>query len=89
LTTALDGSEWSASSHGRFIYEVGAPGIHLIDWMCFGASLDLVAKKKEFHPCHCREFNSGRPAPSLVSILTELHRLPLSDAEFVNNGRKF
>jgi hypothetical protein len=34
--------------------------------------LDAVAKRKKSHCCPCRESNSGRPACSLISILTEL-----------------
>jgi len=34
------------------------------------AGLDAVAKTT--NPCSCRESNPGRPASSLVTILTEL-----------------
>jgi len=39
--------------------------------------LDELTKKKSYH-CPCREMNHGRPARSLVSILTELPRLHLA-----------
>jgi hypothetical protein len=34
-----------------------------------------VAKRKMSYHCPRREFNSGRPARSLVTVLTELSRL--------------
>jgi len=37
------------------------------------AGLDAVAKRKIL--CSCWEWNPGRPARSLVTILTELYRL--------------
>jgi hypothetical protein len=36
------------------------------------AGLDAVAKRKKSHQCPCWELNPGRPARSLVSVLTEL-----------------
>jgi len=45
------------------------------DWMGLGTGLDAVAKKS--HHYHCRELNTGRPARILVSMLTELLRLPM------------
>jgi hypothetical protein len=38
------------------------------------AALDTVAKRKIL--CPCREWNAGRPARGLVTVLTELPRLP-------------
>jgi hypothetical protein len=39
------------------------------------AGLDAVARRK--NPSPCRESNAGRPARSLVTILTELPLLPV------------
>jgi hypothetical protein len=39
------------------------------------AGLDAVAKRKKSLHCHCWESNSSHPAPSLVTILTELPQL--------------
>jgi hypothetical protein len=35
---------------------------------------DAVARRKKSHHCCCRDLNPGRPARSLVSVLTELPR---------------
>jgi len=32
-------------------------------------------EEKKSHHCPCRDFNPGRPARSLVTVLTDLHRL--------------
>jgi len=43
-----------------------APGSHWIgDWVGARAGLEAVAKEN----CPCREYNPGRPAPILVTIL--------------------
>jgi hypothetical protein len=39
------------------------------------AGLDVVDKQKKMYQCLCRGLNPGRPARSLVSVLTELPRL--------------
>jgi len=43
------------------------------------AGLDAVAKRKKSRHRLCREVNSGRPACSLVSILTGLSFTAISD----------
>jgi len=40
------------------------------------SGLDAVAKGKKSHHFHCRELNPGRPAHSLVSVVTKLPRIP-------------
>jgi len=73
LKAALDGGEWSASRPCGFTPGVRALGTHWIGgWVSPRAGLDAVLKN--FHYYHCRKLNPGRPAPSLVSLLTELHR---------------
>jgi hypothetical protein len=53
LTSALDGGEWSASSHCLFIPEERAPGTHWIGgWVGPRAGLDAVETRKILH---CRE----------------------------------
>jgi len=53
-----------------------SPGNHWIGgWLGPRAGLDAMAKRKIPYPC--RVSNSGRPARSLVTILTELFRLHL------------
>jgi len=74
LISAIDGDEWSASRLGRF-----TPSTHWIrGWVGPIAGLDAVVKRNESHHCSCRESNSGRPARSLVSTLTELPRFIFS-----------
>jgi len=52
LISPLDGSKLSGSSSGRFNPGKIAPGTHYIrGWMCPGASLDAVAKRKFPPPC--------------------------------------
>jgi hypothetical protein len=46
LTSALDGSEWSASHPGCFTPSERAPGIHWIGgWVSPRAGLDMVMRK--------------------------------------------
>jgi hypothetical protein len=74
LTSALDAGEWWSSGTGRFTPGKGAHGSHWIGpWVGSGTGLDAVTKRK--YPCVCRESNHGRPAHSLVPILTELSKL--------------
>jgi hypothetical protein len=64
LTSALDGSEWSASRPGHFIHGERALGTHCIGgWVGSRVGLDAVAKI----PSHCRESNTGHPACCLVT----------------------
>jgi hypothetical protein len=66
LTSAVDGSKWSASRLGRFTTAERAPATHPIgDWVGPGAGLDAVEKRKI--SCPCRESNPGHSAsrPSL------------------------
>jgi len=52
------------------------PYIHWIEgWFGLWAGLDAVAGKKKSPPCFCWELNIGRPARSLVTILTEFPRV--------------
>jgi hypothetical protein len=65
LTSALDGSEWSASRPCRFTPGERAPGTHWIGcWVGLSPGLDAVEKRKILH---CGESNPGSPAlsPSL------------------------
>jgi hypothetical protein len=76
LTLAVDGGEWSASGPGRFTPRERAPCTHYIGgWMGPRTGLDMTAKKKNFSSLTCRKLNPGRPARTLVTILTELPRL--------------
>jgi hypothetical protein len=60
LTSALDGSEWSASRPGRFTPRETAPGTHWIGgWVGPRAVLDAVVKRKI--PSPRREPNPGTP----------------------------
>jgi hypothetical protein len=75
LISALGEGEWPASRPGLF-----TPGrrAHWTEgWVSPRAGLDAVAKRK--NPCPCRELNPGRPACSLVIMLSELPRLLLED----------
>jgi hypothetical protein len=49
--------------------------------------LDAVAMRK--NPCFCREWDPGRPARSLVTVLTELFRLLCTICTYIIpvNGR--
>jgi hypothetical protein len=60
LTSALDGSEWSASRSDRFTPREGARTTH---WMAPRGGLNSVEKIKI--SCQARELNSGHPAHSL------------------------
>jgi len=71
--SALDGGEWLASRSGRFSPEKEPPVHHWLGgWVGPRAGLDSVARRKIPDP-------TG-PAPSVVTALTELSRLVLSDA---------
>jgi hypothetical protein len=60
FTSALDGGEWSASHHGRFILRERAPGTHWIGgWDGPRAVLDAVVKRKI--PSPRRESNPRIP----------------------------
>jgi hypothetical protein len=63
LTSALDGSEWLASSTGRFTPRERASGTHWIEgWVGPRAGLDAVEKRKISRPS--RESNPGRSTRS-------------------------
>jgi hypothetical protein len=49
--------------------------IGLEAWLGTRSGLDAVVKRKNLRPF--RELNPGRPARSLVAVLTELPRLPI------------
>jgi hypothetical protein len=68
LTSALEGGEWPASGAGRFIYWI-------VGWLGSRTDLDAVLKGKIIS-LPCRKTNPIRPARSLVTIMTELPRLP-------------
>jgi hypothetical protein len=60
MTSALDGSELSASRPGRFTPNERAPGTHLIGgWVSPRAVLDAVVKRKI--PSPRRESNPRTP----------------------------
>jgi hypothetical protein len=62
LTSALDGSEWSASRPGRFIREKESPVPigHEAGWIP-----EPSGRCEEKNPCPCRESNPGSPTGSL------------------------
>jgi hypothetical protein len=69
LTSTLDG-RLSASHPGRFTRGERAPGTHWIGgWVGSRAGLDAAEKRNAYD---CRESEPGRPARSLITILTEL-----------------
>jgi hypothetical protein len=69
--SALDGGDLSASRPGRFTAKERTPGTYWIGgWVGLTTGQDAVAKRK--YPCIYRESNPGRPARSLVTILTQL-----------------
>jgi hypothetical protein len=74
LTSALDGREWLASRPGCLIPEERTP--IPLDRGLDRARLDVEAKIKIVP---CRDSNPGRPALSLVTVLTELCSLIISN----------
>jgi hypothetical protein len=70
----------STSSHpGRFTPGLRAPCTRWIrGWVGPRSSLDAVTKSKNIIIAPCRESIPGRPAHSLVTILTELARCPFA-----------
>jgi hypothetical protein len=72
FTSALGGSEWSASFPGRFIPRERAPGTHWIGgWVGYRAYLDAVGKEKNSQPLPEHEL----PIIQSVSQPTELSRV--------------
>jgi hypothetical protein len=80
LLSTLDRRQWSASRPGCFTYgEKALPpqfpwdrrpgGIHSLP--------GRGGEEKKSHPCTSRESIPGIPARSLVTVLTELLRLPI------------
>jgi hypothetical protein len=86
LTSVLDGGKWSVSRPGRFTSRERALGTQRTGgWIGPRAVLDSVAKRKIHRPC--RESNPGRPARSLVAILTVLYTwLSIGISEIIMNG---
>jgi len=79
LNWALDRGEWSASRPSRFTPAVRAPNTH-----CIGSSLgpragqDAVAKINKISSFPLPGIGPlGRPSRRVVTILTELSRLPV------------
>jgi hypothetical protein len=73
LNSPLDGGVWLASRPSRFTPRKKAPGTHWIRGLVDPrAGLEVVAKREEFLPR--REPNPGRPARSLVTVMTEVSR---------------
>jgi hypothetical protein len=63
LTSAMDGSEWSASCPGRFTSRERAYGTDWAgDWVGLRVGLDAVEKRKNC--CPCRKSNPDRPSRS-------------------------
>jgi hypothetical protein len=74
LTSALDGGRWSASCSGRFTYRGKSPRYPL-DRRLGGPQnrSGHGGEEKNSHNCTRPELILGRPARSLVSVLTELY----------------
>jgi len=67
--------EWSASRPDSFTPGDRTPDTNWTgNWVGPRAGPDAMVKRKIL--CPCRESNPGRPARSLVTVLTELRRLP-------------
>jgi hypothetical protein len=76
LTSALGGSEWSASRPSRFTPRKRDPGTHWIGgWLGLRAVLDAVVKRKIPIPLGNRILETWSSARSPVAIPTELSRL--------------
>jgi hypothetical protein len=76
LKSALHGDKWSTSCSGGFTPGERVPGTHWIGgWVGPRIGRNAVAKRKNPFTVYCRESKSGRPARSLVTILTERYRL--------------
>jgi len=62
-----------------------APGTQYVGgWVGLRAGLDVVTKRKK--PWLCRESKPGRPARNVVTILTDLRRLPFIASSVMNSG---
>jgi len=73
LNLALHSGEWSVSRPGHFIPGKRFAGTYWTGGeVGRGACMDTVTKRKNPYPC--RKTNLSRPAPSLVTILTELRQ---------------
>jgi hypothetical protein len=69
LNSALDGGEWSASRHSRFIPREGAPGTHWIGgWVGPRAGLDAVVKRKIPSLCRNTKPRSSSPKPIAIPL---------------------
>jgi len=71
---ALDGGQWSASRPGRFNTGERTSDTH---WIGGWVGQKPVWKRwwREKSPYPCRESNPSRPAPSPVTMLSELCRM--------------
>jgi hypothetical protein len=74
LTTALHGSEWSASRPGRFTSGETAPCTYCVgDWVGPRAGPDIMEKRKHLLPLPGIEPRLlGRTVRSVVAVPTEL-----------------
>jgi hypothetical protein len=76
LTSAQDGGELSASRPGRFTAGDRTPGKYWLRcWVGPRAGLERW-RRERISSLPCRKSNHGRPAPNLVTTLTELPQLP-------------
>jgi hypothetical protein len=76
LSTVLDGDEWSASRFARL-----TPRKRALVPILYGPQSRFVrgTKRKKSFQRPYREYNPGRPARTVFTILTELPRLLLFD----------
>jgi hypothetical protein len=84
LTSALDGSEWSASSHCRYIPEETAPSIHWIrGCVNHRTDLDIMAINYLLLLSEIELRLLGRPVYNIAALSTELS---LSRLYMASNG---
>jgi len=75
----LDGGERSDLRPGSFTRGVRVPGTHCKETGGTQSRSGRGSEERKSYPCLCNDKITGRPARSLFTILTELHRLPSYD----------